>query len=55
MLQAVKASVQVVHLTEAAHELAVQLCKRFQLSFYDAHICAAAFVAGSTNVLSEDV
>jgi len=55
VLQAVKASVQVVPLTEASHELAVQLCKRYQLSFYDAHICAAALVAGSTNVLSEDM
>ena len=55
VLQAVKASVQVVPLTEATHELAVQLCKRYQLSFYDAHICAAALVAGSTVLLSEDM
>ena len=55
VLQAVKASVQVVPLTEASHELAVQLCKRYQLSFYDAHICAAALVAGSTVLLSEDM
>ena len=55
LLQAVKASVQVVPLTEATHELAVQLCKRYQLSFYDAHICAAALIAGSTVLLSEDM
>ena len=55
LLQALKASVQVVPLTEASHELAVQLCKRYQLSFYDAHICAAALVAGSTVLLSEDM
>ena len=55
VLQAVKASVQVVPLTEATHELAVQLCKRYQLSFYDAHICSAALVAGSTVLLSEDM
>ena len=55
VLQAVKASVQVVPLTEASHELAVQLCKRYQLSFYDAHICSAALVAGSTVLLSEDM
>ena len=55
VLQAVKASVQVVPLTETSHELAVQLCKRYQLSFYDAHICAAALVAGSTVLLSEDM
>ena len=55
VLQAVKASVQVVPLTEATHELAVQICKRYQLSFYDAHICSAALVAGSTVLLSEDM
>ena len=55
LLQALKASVQVVPLTETTHELAVQLCKRYQLSFYDAHICAAALVAGSTVLLSEDM
>ena len=55
VLQAVKASVQVVPLTEATHELAVQLCKRYQLSFYDAHICSAALFADSKIVLSEDM
>ncbi len=55
VLQAVKASVQVVPLTEASHELAVQLCKRYQLSFYDAHICSAALIAGSKVLLSEDM
>lgn len=55
VLQAVKASVQVVPLTETTHELAVQLCKRYQLSFYDAHICSAALIAGSKIVLSEDM
>ena len=55
VLQAVKASVQVVPLTEASHELAVQICKRYQLSFYDAHICSAALVAGSIVLLSEDM
>lgn len=55
VLQAVKASVQVVPLTVATHEQAVQICKRYQLSFYDAHICAAALVAGAQEVLSEDM
>ena len=55
VLQAVKASVQVVPLTEASHELAVQLCKRYQLSFYDAHICSAALIAGLKIVFSEDM
>lgn len=55
VLKAVKASVEIVSLTEATHELAVQICKRYQLSFYDAHICAAALVAGSKTLLSEDM
>ena len=55
LLQALKAIVQVVPLTETSYELAVQLCKRYQLSFYDAHICAAALIAGSTVLLSEDM
>jgi predicted nucleic acid-binding protein len=55
ILQALKASVEIVPLTQATHELAVQLCKRYQLSFYDAHICSAALLAGSTIVLSEDM
>jgi predicted nucleic acid-binding protein len=55
VLKAVKTSVEVVPLTEATHEIAVQICKRYQLSFYDAHICAAALVAGSKTLLSEDL
>lgn len=55
IMQALKACVEIMPLTQAAHELAVQLCKRYQLSFYDAHICAAALIAGSTIALSEDM
>ena len=55
IMQALKACVEIVSLTEATHELAVQLCKRYQLSFYDAHICSAALVAGCIAVLSEDM
>lgn len=55
VLKAVKASVEIVPLTEATHELAVHICRRYQLSFYDAHICAAALVAGSKILLSEDM
>ena len=55
VLKAVKTCVEVVPLTEATHELAVQICKRYQLSFYDAHICAAALVAGSKILLTEDM
>ena len=55
IMQALKACVEIVPLTQDTHELAVQLCKRYQLSFYDAHICSAALVAGCIEVLSEDM
>jgi len=55
VLRAIKASVAVVPLTETTHELAVQICKQYQLSFYDAHICSAALVAGAQHLLSEDM
>jgi len=55
VLQALKANVNIVPLTEASHALAVQICKRYQLSFYDAHICAAALFAGVQEVSSEDM
>lgn len=55
ILSALKASVDVVSLTAATHEQAVRICKQYQLSFYDAHICAAALVAGAKHLLSEDM
>jgi predicted nucleic acid-binding protein len=55
VLQAVKASVEIVPLTEATHDTAVQICKRYQLSFYDAHICSAALFAGAKLLLTEDM
>jgi len=55
VLDAIKANLQVVSLTEKTHALAVQICKRYQLSFYDAHICAAAIDAGANILLSEDM
>ena len=55
IMQALKACVEIVPLTQDTHELAVQLCKRYQLSFYDAHICSAALVAGCIAALSEDM
>lgn len=55
ILSALKASVEVVSLTAKTHEQAVQICKQYQLSFYDAHICAAALVAGAKHLLSEDM
>ncbi|MBF4991344.1 PIN domain-containing protein [Methylophilus sp. QUAN] len=55
VLEAIKANLQVVPLTEKTHALAVQICQLHQLSFYDAHICAAAIDAGATTLLSEDM
>ena len=55
VLDAIKANLDIVPLTEKTHALAVQICKRYQLSFYDAHICAAAIDAGANILLSEDM
>lgn len=55
LLQAVKATGEVVPMTLSSHEKAVRLCKRYSLSFYDAHICAAAVLAGAESLLSEDM
>ena len=55
LLLAVKANLDIVPLTEATHALAIKLCKQYQLSFYDAHICSAALTAQSKHLLSEDM
>lgn len=55
VLLAVKAACDVVPLTLESHEKAVQISKRYQLSFYDAHICAAAMLSGAKLLLSEDM
>ncbi len=55
LLVAVKANLQIVPLTVATHDLAIKLCKQYQLSFYDAHICAAALIAQSEELISEDM
>ena len=55
LLQALKANLQIVPLTVATHDLAIKLCKQYQLSFYDAHICAAALIAQSKELISEDM
>lgn len=55
VLLAVKAACDVVPLTLESHEKAVQISKRYQLSFYDAHICAAAILSGAKLLLSEDM
>lgn len=55
VLMAVKAACEVVPLTVASHERAVELAKRFQLSFYDANIVASAHISGSLVLLTEDM
>jgi predicted nucleic acid-binding protein len=55
LLLAVKAACEVMPLTVASHEKAVELAKRFQFSFYDANIVASALLSGATVLLSEDM
>ena len=55
LLLAVKAACEVMPLTVASHEKAVELAKRFQLSFYDANIVASALLSGAPVLLSEDM
>lgn len=55
LLMAVKAACEVIPLTLASHEKAVELAKRFQLSFYDANIVACAVMSGASTLLTEDM
>lgn len=55
LLLAVKAACEVLPLTVESHEKAVELAKRFQLSFYDAHIVACAVLSGAPVLLTEDM
>ncbi len=55
LLMAVKAACEVMPLTVASHEKAVELAKRFQLSFYDANILACAVISGASMLLTEDM
>ncbi|MCE9551534.1 MAG: PIN domain-containing protein [Betaproteobacteria bacterium] len=55
VLLAIKAACDVAPLTVESHERAVQIAKRFQLSIYGAHICAAAILSGAKTLLSEDM
>ena len=55
LLLALKANLQIVPLTVATHDVAIKLCKQYQLSFYDAHICSAALIAQCKHLLSEDM
>ena len=55
LLMAVKAACTVLPLTVASHEKAIEVAKRFQLSFYDANIVACALMSGAPMLLSEDM
>ena len=55
LLLAVKTACDVLPLTVASHEKAVEVAKRFQLSFYDANIVATALISGAKVLLSEDM
>ena len=55
LLLAVKAVCEVLPLTVASHEKAVELGKRFKLSLYDANIVATALISGAEVLLSEDM
>ncbi len=55
LLLAVKAACEVLPLTVASHELATEVAKRYQLSFYDANIVASALLSGTPLLLSEDM
>jgi len=55
LMLAVKAACKVVPLTVASHEKAVELAKRYQLSFYDANIVASAIMVGAPVLLTEDM
>lgn len=55
LLSAVKASCTVLPLTVDTHAQAVQIAQQHQLSFYDAHIVAAAVDGGAHTLMSEDM
>ena len=55
VLLAVKAACDVVALTVESHARAVEIFRHYQLSFYDAHICASAILSEAGVVLSEDM
>lgn len=55
VLNAVKSACEAVPLTIASHEAALEIAKRYGLSFYDANIYAAANLAGAKVLFSEDM
>ena len=55
LLQAVKATCRIVPLTVETHAQAVRVAQQHHLSFYDAHIVAAAIASGASTLMSEDM
>lgn len=55
VLEAVKSACKIVPLTIATHETAVKIAQRYDISFYDANICAAAILSGAKTLVSEDM
>jgi predicted nucleic acid-binding protein len=55
VLRAVRATCQVVPLTEKSHDLGRQLAEHYQLPVYDAMIVASALLADCDTVYSEDL
>jgi predicted nucleic acid-binding protein len=54
-LNGVKACCEVLPLTLSLHEQALVLAERFQLSIYDALVCAAALEGQAHTLLTEDM
>lgn len=50
-----RATLRVVPLTEATHDLGLELAERYSHSVYDSMIVAAARLAGCTTLFSEDM
>ena len=55
LLAVVKTTCQIEPLTAATHAQAVQIAQTHQISFYDAHIVAAAKAAGASILMTEDM
>jgi predicted nucleic acid-binding protein len=55
VLSGVRAICSVEPLSEKTHDLALELTERFQLSFYDSLIVAAAILADCSILYSEDM
>lgn len=55
VLETLKSTCEVLPVTLASHEKAVELAKRFQISLYDANIVSTAILCGADTLFSEDM